>query len=126
VALTERQSADILLFSQVDGPNSAPETLAGDLGRVNLLATTTDGADLIAADTVAGKIWSITVKTAAAQSLSVVGGLSSLLTLRDGHTFFLSLDNNSSITLLRMASGSAGPLVLVHPGKSAAQLGAGQ
>ena len=120
VALSDTRQAGLLLFRQVEGPNAPAVSLTGAGVHPDSLAMTSDGENVIAAASANGTVWSIELKTGTVRLASAQQGEAPLLTLRDGHTFFLSVGADASFSLLNVASASAKPAVLVHPGTLAA------
>lgn len=109
----------LLLFHQVDGPNSPPSILLRG-AEPDSLAFTSDGQNIIAADSSNGALWSIDLASGSTRAVAGPAHQPAPVTLRDGHTFFLSFAGNASFSLLKLSAPSAEPVILVHPGLSTA------
>jgi len=120
LVISDLHQSNLVLFQQVDGPNSPPVFLSSSGATPDLLAMTSDGENIIAADSAHRTMWSIEVKTGSVKAMSARQGQTSLLTLRDGHTFFLALEPDSSFSLLKVANAAAAPVILIHPGTTPA------
>jgi len=89
LAVSDAQQKQLLLLRQVDAPVSAPAVIGSGL-QPDSLASTSDGAAMIALDTAHQNLWQIDAKKLSIAPIGSANVPATLATLRDGHTFLVS------------------------------------
>ena len=101
LAMSDVAQQTIVLLSNLSEASKAVRVLAQDVA-ANRLAVTKNGDQLVAADTQAGQLWTIDLKTATLTPQEGFAKLDTLSSLRDGFTFLLS--TSPSLSLLKLAA----------------------
>ena len=106
LVISDSEKKQLLLVRDLE-VGSAPTVIANGI-QANLLAGTSEGEIVLAADVTANRLWIINVKTVTVTPVSSNTQLQTLITLRDGHTFLIS---PAPLALLKLPGSSLMPSV---------------
>lgn len=116
--LSQAATPGLLLFRDIAGPNSPPAILASGASP-DLISSASDGGYVVLADSTHHLLSTVELQTGTVRSVPSPSSRPSLVTLRDGHTFFIS-QTSSTFSLLKVPAASAEPQLLTHPASSQA------
>lgn len=104
VAFIDIAQSAIVLLPKVEDAASTYQTVAQNI-RADRLSVTKDGEHIVVANSDAGQIWTIAVKTGVVTAKEGAWNVQALSTLRDGFTFLIS--SSPGVALLRLSASPA-------------------
>jgi len=100
LALVDTVQKMLVELSNIEGSETSYRVLAQDIDADQLMSTR-GGERILAANLNRGEIWTIDLRTGQLSQNQEPGGISTLLSLRDGYTFLLS--RPAGLSLMRLA-----------------------